>query len=1304
MAQDVTLDVGVRLDKIERQMNAVFSRSRVVDVTLSPTSISKLRSQVDFIFNRSSIKLTNIDIAGSVARGIKTGLQAALNQTPLYINNIKLGPTAAASLRASVQQVVGTPRSSSNIVLPSSRRGGGKLPLGHIGGEVSEFSKSLDAATARVTAFGATAVIFYSVARALRELVTSTIEVDKALTDINVLLNLSSSDLQKFGGDLFDIAKKTATGFDDVANAALEFSRQGLNAEETLKRITAAQNLVRLSGIESTIAVEGLTTALNSYAKEGLTAAEVTDKLAAVDAVAATSAGGLVQGLSRVGSAAADAGVEFNDLLGIIASAKQITGRSESVIGNSLKTIFTRLDRTKVREALGGVIDIGENEGAVSILQKLAKNYDSLSNKQKSYISEITAGVFQINQFKAIMSDLGSEFSIYDRSVKAAENSTGLADKRVKDLNESLSSLLQIAGSNLKQDLAGLGSNLFEDQLRGGLKQFNFISDLINNSGKDGSSDGEKLGLKIGQSILKGIGASVTGPGAFLVASVAFRLLKQVSTFTVQNLKTLIGLNEGRLIVENQILATMQAQNGVLSSQVGLTQAGNASAGTSVTTKTSRLGRGTALGVGLAAPFIGEGISNFIGSDSPGTRQGGSILQGLGNVIGYGATGAALGGPIAGGLAATAAALFSFDDILTSFVSDLPDVQKRFNNVSDNLNKFNTLTESVLTLQSSYDGLLQDVQNGAISQKQLNKAQQNLTKEVTKLPATLRDKFLSAKTFDEKRGILNEESARQQQLVNLQGKSIDFSSLFEGAEKKKIYSEIARGFYTLLGSTPLGAIVNLQQGGGLNPFKNATDIVTGLGGDFSGQLNTSDFATGSKLKEIANNIIENTDAASDSLLFFAKKTKTVSDILSQSGIKIDTDLGRFLTKLQESPDALTTFIQAYRKAAFDLGKAGKEAQQKVEDFQRGSLSLALPKGAFFADKNADDATKFLKTFADTLQETTQTLGSLILKPGGKDNFASALSRSSARRQQGANDEQFFNLLGLSIAQQQKIQGKYTKNQSAANQGLSENRIIAANTTEQVIGGILEGTQLSAKSGSDRVISSSEQLQSQINKAIEKAIQTNDFSGISQVQKQISGMSAVADLPSKALLETVSKYLEAFVTSMSSNRPLAGAANDVAKIVQQKIETANINAANAIITIPDLGLSFGFGQKKQDNRSPEEKLINQADKYNNVISPTLPIDKLIQLADKLSVLSIPQVITNNPKTQQVQNAQSMPEVVTAPPVQVNINIAGTDENIDSFLQDINNLAVNYARLTDRVVTVERKTNTIPPPPSAVIGVP
>ena len=92
-------------------------------------------------------------------------------------------------------------------------------PLGKITGQADEFTKSLEASNARVLAFGASVAIINGVSQAFRGLISNVREVEKAFADINVVLGVGEKELKQFGRGIFEVAKNTAQGFDEIGRA-----------------------------------------------------------------------------------------------------------------------------------------------------------------------------------------------------------------------------------------------------------------------------------------------------------------------------------------------------------------------------------------------------------------------------------------------------------------------------------------------------------------------------------------------------------------------------------------------------------------------------------------------------------------------------------------------------------------------------------------------------------------------------------------------------------------------------------------------------------------------------------------------------------------------------------------------------------------------------------------------------------------------------------------------------------------------------------------------------------------------------
>lgn len=442
----------------------------------------------------------------------------------------------------------------------NTRGKGFDAPLGKIKGQLGEFEKSLEASNARVLAFGASASAIYALNTALKESVKATIEVEKSLKDINVILNLSDKSLGQFGQSLFNIAKNTGNSFATVATAATELSRQGLGVTDTLKRTQDALILTRLSGLSAADSVEAITASLNGFQTAALTSTQIINKLAAVDASFAVSSADLAEAVKRVGSSAADAGVSFDELIAIVTSAQQITARGGAVIGNSFKTIFTRLQRTETLDALEQLgIQTRTVEGnirpLIQILSDLAKKYDGLNGVQRAAIAEQVGGVFQINILKAALGDLNKEYSIFSNALKISTGATDEAIRRNEELNTTLSALLNKTVANLTAAGAKIGELSFAPAIKKVLGGVNSILESFT------GGDSEDVGSKIGEGLLKGLGNFLSGPGLILGAKLLFGIFQRLTVFTADAVKSLAGLNTKgaeQAQIQQQIFSILQ--------------------------------------------------------------------------------------------------------------------------------------------------------------------------------------------------------------------------------------------------------------------------------------------------------------------------------------------------------------------------------------------------------------------------------------------------------------------------------------------------------------------------------------------------------------------------------------------------------------------------------------------------------------------------------------------------------------------------------------------------------------------------
>ena len=448
---------------------------------------------------------------------------------------------------------------------------GATQPLGNMKRGADEFTKSMEAANARIIAFGASMAIINGVADSFKAMVRNMVEVEKSLADINVVMGLNAQSLEKFSDGLFKVAKETGAAFKIAADAATEYARQGLNVEESLKRTKDALILTRLTGMDSAEAVKSLTAAMNTYGHQIKDTTQLVSKFAAVDVKFAVSAEDFADAISRTGAAAKGAGVDIDELIGLVTAAQQQTARGGKVIGNSFKTIFTRIGRTDTLnqlENLGiAVRDIeGRTLGAKRILSDLANTFDTLSEAQKAQIAQTVGGVFQINVLKAVLGDAAKQNGILANATQISANATDEAITKNEQLRNTMAAMATETGLAIKQVSAQAGEIALGPGIEKVLNTVKAIAENISGS----LGDGEGAGNEFAKGLLRGIGNVITGPGLVVLTTVFIKLFGQAFKFTKDSLGSLIGItNEAQKQKAIQTsLVTLFGQNAALSKEM----------------------------------------------------------------------------------------------------------------------------------------------------------------------------------------------------------------------------------------------------------------------------------------------------------------------------------------------------------------------------------------------------------------------------------------------------------------------------------------------------------------------------------------------------------------------------------------------------------------------------------------------------------------------------------------------------------------------------------------------------------------
>lgn len=422
-----------------------------------------------------------------------------------------------------------------------------ELALGRITGQASEFQKSLDASTARVFAFGATTAVLNGVNQAFKKLVSTTIEVEKRLIEINSIFQANEKVFNQFRNSIFQVAKDTGQAFGTVAEGAAELARQGLSAEETAKRLKASLVLTRISGLDAEKSVKALTAAINGFASAGLSANQIVNKLVAVDTAFAVSAQDLAEAFSRAGSTAEDAGVSFDQLLGLVTAVEQKTARGGAVIGNAFKSIFTRLSRGDTIESLKELgVQIDATQNGIQKLSALSAALENISDPTvASQIKELAGGVFQINVVSAALKDLSSDTSIFAGAAKTASEATNEAFEKNADLNRSLAAQINALIAGLTSLAERVGSLTFGPLLENLLGLTTKFTEFL-----DKALDPEK-GSAFVKGLFKTIGQFLGGPAVVIFTGAFVKIFALVAKFAKDGLMSVFAIGSETSKIRN---------------------------------------------------------------------------------------------------------------------------------------------------------------------------------------------------------------------------------------------------------------------------------------------------------------------------------------------------------------------------------------------------------------------------------------------------------------------------------------------------------------------------------------------------------------------------------------------------------------------------------------------------------------------------------------------------------------------------------------------------------------------------------
>jgi len=249
----------------------------------------------------------------------------------------------------------------------------------------------------RVAIWGTATAIFDGVVRALRSVVTQSMEVETQITELKKVMSTATTDFEMMGEAAFKMGKDLGTGVTEALKAMVLFGRQGLNMANVIDMARTALLASNVTVMSAEEAASALTAAIRQFQLQYSDAAKILDVWNKVANNNAVTAQQLATAVSTGGVAAKNAGIEFEQYTAITSAMAEATRKVGSQLGRSMRMIFTKMFTPKAASTLKAVgIEMAKNaneyRNAWDILNDLAKVWEDLTNKQKMEIGVAMAG------------------------------------------------------------------------------------------------------------------------------------------------------------------------------------------------------------------------------------------------------------------------------------------------------------------------------------------------------------------------------------------------------------------------------------------------------------------------------------------------------------------------------------------------------------------------------------------------------------------------------------------------------------------------------------------------------------------------------------------------------------------------------------------------------------------------------------------------------------------------------------------------------------------------------------------------
>lgn len=276
---------------------------------------------------------------------------------------------------------------------------------------------------------------------ALKSAINNVKILDNSLTELSRISKLSSKELEKLTAKAYTLGEAVGKTGSEVIDAVTQFMRAGYDLE---KSMTLAKNALKMTNIaedidSASVSARYLISIMKGY---GDTSDQFAEKI--LDSINEVSKTGnidfsvLADGAKDLSAAASEAGISFDEMLGILAGGYEALGDMKTA-SSGLADIFSRLQSAPLMFSDGNFSgQTGELKSVYETLDNLNNVWNTLNDTTKEHIALTVGGTQQSTLFSELMNN----WDLVEKSVQSATNSMGSAEAENRTYLDSINGKL----------------------------------------------------------------------------------------------------------------------------------------------------------------------------------------------------------------------------------------------------------------------------------------------------------------------------------------------------------------------------------------------------------------------------------------------------------------------------------------------------------------------------------------------------------------------------------------------------------------------------------------------------------------------------------------------------------------------------------------------------------------------------------------------------------------------------------------------------------------------------------------------